>query len=41
MKLAPFVGPRAGWLGKRLDVGWAIDMLHPRARGDAPQSPAR
>ena len=20
-----------GWLGKRLDVGWAIDVLHPRA----------
>jgi hypothetical protein len=23
-----------GWLGERLDVGWAIDVLHPRARGD-------
>jgi 5-methylcytosine-specific restriction endonuclease McrA len=22
-----------GWLGERLDVGWAIDVLHPRARG--------
>jgi 5-methylcytosine-specific restriction endonuclease McrA len=25
-----------GWLGERLDVGWAIDVLHPRA-----QSPRR
>jgi hypothetical protein len=23
--------PCAGWLGERLDVGWAIDVLHPRA----------
>ncbi len=22
----------AGWLGERLDLGWAIDVLHPRAR---------
>jgi 5-methylcytosine-specific restriction endonuclease McrA len=22
---------RPGWLGERLDVGWAIDVLHPRA----------
>jgi hypothetical protein len=22
-----------GWLGERLDLGWAIDVLHPRARG--------
>ncbi|HEX9822683.1 MAG TPA: hypothetical protein VGD07_24045 [Methylomirabilota bacterium] len=22
-----------GWLGERLDVGWAIDVLHPRAIG--------
>jgi 5-methylcytosine-specific restriction endonuclease McrA len=22
-----------GWLGERLDVGWAIDVLHPRAQG--------
>ena len=22
----------AGWLGERLDVGWAIDVLHPLAR---------
>jgi hypothetical protein len=22
-----------GWLGERLDVGWAIDVLHPLARG--------
>jgi hypothetical protein len=25
-----------GWLGKRLDVGWAIDVLHPLAAGPAP-----
>jgi hypothetical protein len=29
----------AGWLGERLDVGWAIDVLHPlparAARPDA------
>ena len=25
----------AGWLGERLDVGWAIDVLHPLARRDA------
>jgi 5-methylcytosine-specific restriction endonuclease McrA len=24
-----------GWLGERLDVGWAIDVLHPRARVSA------
>ncbi len=24
----------AQWLGERLDVGWAIDVLHPRARGN-------
>jgi 5-methylcytosine-specific restriction endonuclease McrA len=24
----------AGWLGERLDVGWAIDVLHPLARRD-------
>jgi 5-methylcytosine-specific restriction endonuclease McrA len=23
-----------GWLGEHLDVGWAIDVLHPRARGE-------
>jgi hypothetical protein len=23
----------AGWLGERLDVGWAIDVLHPLAIG--------
>src|ERR687888_500930 len=23
----------AGWLGERLDVGWAIDVLHPLATG--------
>ena len=22
---------RPGWLGEHLDVGWAIDVLHPRA----------
>jgi hypothetical protein len=27
-----------GWLGERLDVGWAIDVLHPRAIGE-PTSP--
>ena len=21
-----------GWLGERLDIGWAIDVLHPLAR---------
>ena len=21
-----------GWLGERLDVGWAIDVMHPLAR---------
>src|SRR5436305_1317559 len=25
-----------GWLGERLDVGWAIDVLHPLARSAAP-----
>jgi hypothetical protein len=25
-----------GWLGKRLDVGWAIDVLHPLAAGPRP-----
>ncbi len=24
----------APWFGERLDVRWAIDVLHPRARGD-------
>jgi hypothetical protein len=27
-----------GWLGERLDVGWAIDVLHPLAVGP-PSSP--
>jgi len=29
-----------GWLGERLDVGWAIDVLHPLAnpRATAPGS---
>jgi hypothetical protein len=27
-----------GWLGERLDVGWAIDVLHPLARGVARSS---
>jgi 5-methylcytosine-specific restriction endonuclease McrA len=26
----------AGWLGERLNVGWAIDVLHPRARRPTP-----
>ena len=26
---------RPGWLGERLDVGWAIDVLHPLATRDA------
>src|SRR6266540_3389074 len=26
----------AGWLGERLDVGWAIDVLHPRAQRSQP-----
>jgi len=30
---------RPGWLGERLDVGWAIDVLHPRAAGGG--SPSR
>jgi hypothetical protein len=25
-----------GWLGERLDVGWAIDVLHPLAVGARP-----
>jgi 5-methylcytosine-specific restriction endonuclease McrA len=28
----------AGWLGERLDVGWAIDVLHPLATRVAPTS---
>ena len=24
---------RVGWLGERLDVAWAIDVLHPLAAG--------
>jgi len=30
----PRIGPRTGhpdWLGERLELGWAIDVLHPRA----------
>jgi 5-methylcytosine-specific restriction endonuclease McrA len=27
---------RAGWLGERLNVGWAIDVLHPRAQRRTP-----
>jgi 5-methylcytosine-specific restriction endonuclease McrA len=27
---------RPRWLGERLDLGWAIDVLHPRARGPRP-----
>jgi 5-methylcytosine-specific restriction endonuclease McrA len=26
----------AGWLGERLDVGWAIDVLHPLAQSSRP-----
>jgi hypothetical protein len=26
------------WLGERLDVGWAIDVLHPRAVKPTPRS---
>jgi hypothetical protein len=26
----------SGWLGERLDVGYAIDVLHPLAAGPAP-----
>ena len=26
----------SGWLGEPLDVGWAIDVLHPLAAGPAP-----
>jgi 5-methylcytosine-specific restriction endonuclease McrA len=28
-----------GWLGERLDVGWAIDVLHPRALQLSPAHP--
>ncbi|HEX9822197.1 MAG TPA: DUF222 domain-containing protein [Methylomirabilota bacterium] len=28
-----------GWLGERLDVGWAIDVLHPRAIGPTATGP--
>jgi hypothetical protein len=27
---------RPGWLGERLDLGWAIGVLHPRARPAMP-----
>jgi hypothetical protein len=30
LDLHPHTGT-PGWLGERLDVGWAIDVLHPRA----------
>jgi len=29
----------AGWLGERLNVGWAIDVLHPLAQGSRPYPP--
>jgi 5-methylcytosine-specific restriction endonuclease McrA len=29
------------WLGEHLDVGWAIDVLHPLAAGPAPPVPSR
>jgi 5-methylcytosine-specific restriction endonuclease McrA len=28
-----------GWLGERLDLGWAIDVLHPLAQGSRASSP--
>ena len=28
-----------GWLGERLDVGWAIDVLHPRVIGPTETGP--
>ena len=28
-----------GWLGEHLDVGYAIDVLHPLAAGPAPMCP--
>jgi hypothetical protein len=31
----------AHWFGERLDVGWVIDVLHPRARHDAGSPPLR
>jgi hypothetical protein len=27
-----------GWLGERLDVGWALDVLHPRATASSPKA---
>ena len=30
----------AGWLGERLDVGWAIDVLHPLATREAASRPS-
>jgi hypothetical protein len=30
----------AGWLGERLDVVWAIDVLHPLAQGARPYPPS-
>jgi hypothetical protein len=30
----------SGWLGERLDVGWALDVLHPRAARMTGQPPA-
>jgi 5-methylcytosine-specific restriction endonuclease McrA len=29
---------RPGWLGERLDLGWAIDVLHPRANSLPPEA---
>ena len=29
------------WLGERLDLGWAIDVLHPAANPDAPRRTGR
>jgi len=30
----------AGWRGERLDVGWAIDVLHPLATRETDASPS-
>ena len=31
--------PIPGWFGDRLDVGWAIDVLHPLAQASRCQDP--
>jgi uncharacterized protein DUF222/HNH endonuclease len=30
----------AGWLGERVSIGWAIDVLHPRSRQSQPSPPS-